>query len=978
MAAKAAKAPKAPTPQARTTIEVRGARDHNLRDVDVEIPRDKLTVITGVSGSGKSSLAFDTIYAEGQRRYLESLSAFVRHFIGQVAKPDVDFVHGLSPVISIEQKTVGSNPRSTVGTLTDISNYLNLLFATLGRPHCPWCDKPVAALTTAQVVDAILALPEGAVVELQAPIFEVHGEDFEYIVTDVRRQGYRRLSTERGVLDLSQPIEEGTVSVPERMAVVIDRFSVRPGTEKQLRAVISNALLLGDQLLAVRVVEGATKATAQRFEKAFGCRQHGVVFVDVGPDYFMFNKPESACRTCAGLGMYKVVHEELLVADPSRSVRAGCFVRAAFNYKADTYDGMFMYSLGQKYGFDLDTPWRDLAPEHQRVILHGTAGETFELQRPPDARSDKNQRAIGRGFAWAGIATRIGRHYRRYRERDVANSGMEKWLEQVMVEETCPDCRGSRLRGTRRLIHLNGLDLYDVGQLPFASIPPYLEGVDVAGDRTGAGGPVLVEISARVDLLLGIGLDYLNFNRRSSTLSGGEAQRIRLSTQIGSGLMGMLYVLDEPSIGLHPKDNQKMIATLRRLRDIGNTVIVVEHDEDTIRAADHVIEMGPGPGVHGGNVVATGTIDDILACPDAPTGQFLSGARQIPLPASRRRLGDEQLVIRGASENNLQKIDVVVPLNVLVCVTGASGSGKSTLVTDVLYKRLWKELVDSRTLPGAHESIEGVGHVNRVVSIDQSAIGRSPRSNPATYVGFYDDIRKLFAAQPEAKKRSYDPGRFSFNVNKGRCTDCSGEGVTTTQLYFMPDVESTCSTCKGARFNPATLEITYRGKTISDVLDTSIEEALAFFADVPAIARPVGTLHGLGLGYLTLGQSATTLSGGEAQRVKLASELSKVRRGGHVLYILDEPTTGLHLADVERLVSALQALVDAGNSVLVIEHHADVIKSADHVVDLGPEGGDDGGQVVAVGTPEQIARSKASHTGRFLAPRLAAAARRSG
>ncbi|HUR48961.1 MAG TPA: excinuclease ABC subunit UvrA, partial [Acidimicrobiales bacterium] len=896
------------TRAARTTIEVRGARDHNLRNVDVEIPRDKLTVVTGVSGSGKSSLAFDTIYAEGQRRYLESLSSFVRQFIGQIAKPDVDFVHGLSPVISIEQKTVGSNPRSTVGTLTDISNYLNLLFATLGQPHCPWCQKPVAALTTAQVVDAILALPDGAVVELQAPVFGQHGEDFEYVVTEVRRQGYRHMATDDGILDLSQPVDGQTMAVPDRMAVIIDRFSVRPGVEKQLRAVISNALLVGDQLLSVRVGEGTTKAAAQKFAKAFGCRAHGVVFVDVDPSYFMFNKPESACRTCGGLGMYKVVHEDLLVADPSRSIRAGCFVPAAFNYKPDNYDGMFMYSLGQKYGFDLDTPWSDLAPEHHRLILHGTGSETFPLQRPPEAKAGTNERAIGRDFLWSGVVTRIARHYRRYRERDVANSGMERWLDQVMVEETCPDCEGSRLKRTRRLFRLNGLDPFDVGQVSFAAIPKYLHGIDVSADRTGAGAPVLAEIAARVDLLLGIGLDYLNFNRRSSTLSGGEAQHIRLSTQIGSGLMGMLYVLDEPSIGLHPKDNEKMIATLRRLRDIGNTVIVVEHDEATIRAADHVIEMGPGPGVHGGSVVAAGKMKDILACKAAPTGQFLSGSRVIPLPERRRPLGDEQLVIRGASENNLQKIDVAFPLNVLLCVTGASGSGKSTLVTDILYKRLWKELVDSRTLAGAHDGIEGVEHVSRVVAIDQSAIGRNSRSNPATYVGFYDDIRKLFAAQPESKKRGYDPGRFSFNVAKGRCTDCSGEGVTTTQLYFMPDVESTCSTCKGARFNPGTLEITYRGKTIADVLATSIEEALEFFADVPAIARPVSTLASLGLGYLTLGQSATTLSGGEAQRVKLATELSKVRRAGHVLYILDEPTTGLHLADVERLVEALQAL----------------------------------------------------------------------
>ena len=972
----------------RTTIAVVGARTHNLRDVSVEIPRDKLTVVTGVSGSGKSSLAFDTIYAEGQRRYLESLSAYARRFIGQVAKPDVDFVDGLSPVISIEQKTVGSNPRSTVGTLTDISNYLNLLFATLGVPHCPWCDRPIRSLTAAQVVDKILSLPAGAVVELRAPVFEVHDEDFDYLVTEIRRQGYRTLVADGERIDLSEPASRTTI--PSRMEVVVDRFAVGSGDpegrraalgpEKQLRAVITNALLLGDQLLGVHVVEGVTKTAAQRFSRDLGCKEHGVAVVDVGPDYFMFNKPESACRTCGGLGTYKVVHEDLLIPDTSRSIRTGCFVKAAFNYKPETYDGMFMYSLSRREGFDLDTPWRELAPEHRRVIMYGTDGATFELLRPPDAKPGKNERYVGQPFAWSGIATRIARHYRRYRERDVANSGMEEWLDQVMVEETCPECAGSRLKSTRRLVRLNGLDIFEVGQLSFAAIGDYLAGIDPAGAsgdgavtaQVEAGRRVLGEIGSRVDLLLGIGLDYLNFNRRSSTLSGGEAQRIRLSTQIGSGLMGMLYVLDEPSIGLHPKDNEKMIGTLRRLRDLGNTVIVVEHDEDTIRAADHVVEMGPGPGVHGGRLVASGPLPTILRTAASPTGQFLSGKRWIASPAARRVVGPERLVIRGASENNLRKIDVEIPLNMFVCVTGASGSGKSTLVTDILYKRLHKDLVDSRTLPGAHDGLDGVEHVSRVIAIDQTAIGRNSRSNPATYVGFYDDIRKLFAAEPEAKRRKYDPGRFSFNVKTGRCADCSGEGVSTTQLYFMPDVESVCSTCKGARFTPETLEVTFGGRNIAEVLDMPIEEAVDFFAGRPAIARPVGILADLGLGYLTLGQSATTLSGGEAQRVKLASELSRVRRGGHVLYILDEPTTGLHLADVERLLGALQRLVDAGNSVLVIEHHLDVINSADHIIDLGPEGGDDGGTVVVVGTPEEVAGRPDSHTGRFLAARLRA------
>jgi excinuclease ABC subunit A len=953
---------------ARTTIAVEGARVHNLKNISLEIPRDRLIVVTGLSGSGKSSLAFDTIYAEGQRRYMESLSSYAKRFVAQVAKPDVDFVFGLSPVISIEQKTLTNNPRSTVGTMTDIASYVNLLFATIGQAHCPRTGEPTPTRSASQILEAILSLPAGTEIELRAPVFKVYGEDLDFVFTELRKKGCRRVIVDGKSVDIAAQLELDESDV-QHMDAVVDRFVVNRKHEKAIKAGVAAALLVGDGLLQVHVLAGASQADAEKFYRGVSSATHHLVYGDIGPAYFVFNDPESACRTCGGLGVDKMTHPELLVPDPKRSIRGGCFVKEAFKYNPDTWDGRVMFSLSKNCDFSLDTPWKDLKKSVHQAVLYGIDPKKIVLTSPPDARVKRDDHE-GKEVGFNGIARRIERWYRRYRQRGEANSRMEEWLDKVMVEHTCPDCKGARLRATRQLFTVEGKTVFDIGQLNFDELQAFLGTVKPTGRGADAGRHVLKEIRGRLNLLLGIGLDYLSFNRRSGTLSGGESQRIRLSTQIGSGLMGMLYVLDEPSIGLHPKDNVKMIATLESLRDIGNTVIVVEHDEDTIRAADHIVEMGPGPGVHGGTVVVQGRFDDVLECKASPTGQFLSGRRSIATPKQRRPGSGKTLTIRGARENNLKNVDVTIPLGQLVAITGASGSGKSTLVNEILYKALWKKLVDTRTLPGDHDGVDGIEHVHKVVNIDQSPIGRNSRSNPATYIGFYDTIRDLFTEAPLSVERGYKAGRFSFNVKGGRCEECQGEGAITTQLYFMPDVEVTCGACKGARFNSETLEVTLRGKTIDDVLNMSVEEGVLFFAAEPNVRKKVQVLADLGLGYLTLGQSATTLSGGEAQRIKIASEMSTLQRSKHTMYILDEPTTGLHLHDVERLLESLNRLVDAGHTVLLIEHHLDVIKTADHVIDLGPEGGHAGGTVVVAGTPEDVAKSKASHTGRFLKAHL--------
>ncbi len=951
----------------RSTILVQGARVHNLQNITVEIPRDQLVVITGLSGSGKSSLAFDTIYAEGQRRYMESLSAYARRFIQQVGKPDVDYLFGLSPVISIEQKTAARNPRSTVGTMTDVSSYLNLLFATIGTATCPLCSHVLPIKTSMQILDELLSLPEGTEVELRAPVTRIYGEDLDYLFTEIRKKGYRHLVINEDHVDISGEIDVDD-SEDLRMEVIVDRFILKPGVEKQLTKGIQNALLVGDQFLKIHVASCGSKRDADRFYASFGCPEHHLAVGDLVPDYFQFNNPSSACRTCLGLGTYMVVHRDLLVPDKSLSIRGGCFVKDAFNYRPDTWSGRVMYSLSRYMDFSLDTPFSELSSHVQDVLFDGTP-DKFPMLSPPDDQ-EQDHKHLGKPWGFGGIGKGIERNYKRYRQKQVASSGMEAWLERVMMERVCPDCRGSRLKESRHLFRINSRTVHDYGEINFDELRDELDTIEPSGRQMLAGKQVIREITGRLDLLLGIGLDYLGFNRRAGTLSGGEAQRIRLSTQIGSGLMGMLYVLDEPSIGLHPKDNVKMIRTLRQLRDLGNTVIVVEHDEETIRAADHIVEMGPGPGVHGGEVVVQGVMSDILNCPASPTGQYLSGARTIEAPSNRRSISDRTLRILGARENNLKNIDVDIPLGQFVCVTGASGSGKSTLINEILFKKLYNLLYDSRVLSGAHDRIEGEEHIRHVISIDQSPIGRNARSNPATYIGFYDQIRTLFSRTDTAQSRGYRPGRFSFNVAEGRCAECNGEGTLTTQLYFMPDVEVPCESCKGNRYNPETLEVTYKGKTIADVLNMSVEEGVTFFDDSISIAKKIRTLDQLGLGYLTLGQSATTLSGGEAQRIKLASELGKLRRGSHILYILDEPTTGLHLADIVHLLASLDRLIEAGHSVLVIEHHLDVIKMADHIIDLGPEGGHIGGEVIATGTPEEVAGNDRSYTGHFLRSHL--------
>ena len=948
----------------RTSIEIRGARENNLRNVTVEIPRDQLVVVTGVSGSGKSSLAFDTLYAEGQRRLLASMSTFAKRFVGQLKKPDVDFVNGLSPVVSIDQKTVGANPRSTVGTMTDISDYLRMLFATMGLPHCPLCNEALAIRTPYQMMEHLLSLPKGTEVEVRAPVYKIHGEDYEYLFEQIRVNGYRRARIDGKPCDLGEHIELDE-DQPHAVEAVVDTFVVGPGLDKEVVTSLEHGLKLGDGLLGFHIVKPKQGSAPKKFYDGFGCTRHRLVAGTMQAFQFTFNDPAGACPTCAGIGTAMRVHPSLLVPDPKRSLNEEAFVKAAMSSSPDSWGGRMLYSLAAHYGFSLDTPFQDLAEEHVQVLLYGTKGEQFEVLVPPKAKF--GQQHAGKKIKFNGIVNQLEHHYRRYRKQGTSNAGMDEYLKKVMVEYDCPECGGARLKRARRLVTIDGKNLFEIGEMHLADLLQYLKSIKPAPKQRAIAETIVREVVTRLELLIAIGLDYLSLNRRSATLSGGESQRIRLSSQIGSGLMGMLYVLDEPSIGLHPKDNVKMIETLRRLRDLGNTVIVVEHDADTIRAADHILEIGPGPGVHGGTIVAEGPLPKVLKDNRSLTGQYLSGKKRIAVPARRRPASGKALVVRGARQNNLKNIDVTIPLEQFVCVTGASGSGKSSLIHEIVHKRLYSLLYDSRVFAGAHDALTGHEHISDVIDIDQSPIGRSSRSNPATYLGFYDAIRTLFAETEQAQKRGYTASTFSFNVKGGRCEECGGEGTITTQLSFMPDVEVLCPTCKGARYNQDTLEVEYQGKNIAEVLDLSIEEGVGFFAGEPSIARKIAVLEELGLGYLKLGHPSTILSGGEAQRVKLAGELGKLKRGKHNLYILDEPTTGLHFADIDRLLHSLNRLVDNGHSVVVIEHNLDVIKTADHVIDLGPEGGHNGGALIACGTPEEIAACKQSHTGRFLA-----------
>jgi excinuclease ABC subunit A len=949
----------------RTTIQIRGARENNLQNVDVEIPRDKLVVVTGMSGSGKSSLAFDTLYAEGQRRLLASMSTFAKRFIGQLKKPDVDFVNGLSPVVSIDQKTVGSNPRSTVGTMTDISDYLRMLYATIGTPHCPLCGEALVIRTPHQLMEHLLSLPKNTEVEVRAPVYKIHGEDYEYLFDQIRVNGYRHARIDGKPHDLGEHIQLDEDEA-HSIEAVIDSFVVGPGIDRQVVTSLEHGLKLGDGLLGFHITKPKQfGAKHKEFYDGFGCARHRLVAGEMNQAQFTFNDPLGACATCAGIGTAMRVHPSLLVPDPTRSLNDGAFVTAAMSNSRDSWGGRLLHSLAAHYKFSLDAPFKDLAEKHVQVLLYGTKGEQFEVLLPPGAKIGHQH--AGKKIKFNGVINQLEHQYRQYRKQGTSNAGMDEYLKKVMVEYDCPECGGARLKRTRRLVTIAKRNLYEVGEMHLVELLDFLRSVKPTSRHRAIADTIAREVSTRLELLIAIGLDYLNLNRRSSTLSGGESQRIRLSSQIGSGLMGMLYVLDEPSIGLHPKDNVKMIETLKQLRDLGNSVIVVEHDADTIRAADHVVELGPGPGVHGGKIVAEGTLAKILRDDKSLTGKYLSGKKSIRIPSRRRPNGGKSIVVRGARQNNLKNIRVEIPLEQFVCVTGASGSGKSSLIHDIVYKRLYALLHDSRVFAGDHDELTGSEHIDDVIDVDQSPIGRSSRSNPATYIGFYDSIRTLFSETDQAKERGYSASTFSFNVKGGRCEECAGEGTITTQLSFMPDVEVLCPTCKGARYNQDTLEVQYHGKNIAQVLDLSIEESVDFFKDQSSIVRKIKVLNDLGLGYLKLGHPSTILSGGEAQRVKLAGELAKLKRGKHNLYILDEPTTGLHFADIDRLLDSLNRLVDHGHSVVVIEHNLDVIKTADFVIDLGPEGGHNGGQLIAAGSPEQIAACKASHTGRFLA-----------
>lgn len=948
----------------RTTIEVQGARENNLKNFNLEIPRDKLIVVTGVSGSGKSSLAFDTIYAEGQRRLLASMSTFAKRFIGQLKKPDVDFVNGLSPVVSIDQKTTGSNPRSTVGTMTDISDYLRMLFATMGIPHCPRCQQPVEVRSAYQMMERMLSLPNGTEVEVRAPVSKIHGEDYEYLLEQIRINGYRRARIDNELRDLGDHIELDEED-EHSIEAIIDQFVVGKGMEAQIVTSLEHGLKLGDGLLSFHISK-SKKPTPQvrEFYKGFGCAEHHMVAGEMHQGQFTFNDPAGACPTCAGIGTSMRVHPALLVPDSKRSLNDGAFVKAALSNTKDSWGGRIQYSLSKHYGFSLDTPFEQLDKKHVDILLYGTKGELFEVLLPPGSKVGDQH--VGKKIKYNGVVNQLEHHYRWYRKQGTSNAGMDEYLKKVMVEYPCPECEGARLKLARRLVRVEGKSIHEIGAMHLVELLQFLKSIKPNAKHKEVSETILKEVFTRLDLLIAIGLDYLNLNRGSSTLSGGESQRIRLSSQIGSGLMGMLYVLDEPSIGLHPKDNVKMIETLKHLRDLGNTVVVVEHDDETIRAADHVIEIGPGPGVHGGEVVAQGTLKQILSNKNSLTGAYLSGRKSITRTSGKRRTTGKILSVTGARHNNLKNVDVAIPLEQFVCITGASGSGKSSLIHSIVQKKLVSLLQDSRVLAGEHDELTGHEHISDVIDIDQSPIGRSSRSNPATYIGIYDDIRKLFAATDFSVARGYTASTFSFNVKGGRCEECGGEGSITTQLSFMPDVEVVCPTCRGARYNSDTLEVTYRDKNIADVLELSIEDGEEFFFDQKMIAHKLRVLNELGLGYLKLGHPSTILSGGEAQRIKLAAELGKLKRGKHNLYILDEPTTGLHFADIDRLLVSLNRLVDAGHSVLVIEHNLDVIKTADFVIDLGPEGGHKGGQVIAFGTPSEIAKCKHSYTGQFL------------
>ena len=932
-------------------LEIRGAREHNLKNINVKIPRDKLTVITGLSGSGKSSLAFDTIYAEGQRRYVESLSSYARQFLGQMDKPDVDSIDGLSPAISIDQKTTGRNPRSTVGTVTEIHDYLRLLWARAGVPHCPQCGREIRKQTVDEIVDAVCACPDGTRMQVLSPLVRGRKGEHKDLLASARKSGYVRVRIDGAMYDL-----EDTPDLDKKkkhtIEIVVDRLIRRDTKEftQRLAEDIEAAAVKGAGLVIVDCFElGETL-----YSMNYACPDCGVSIEELTPRMFSFNSPFGACPACTGLGIRMVISREAVFPDESLSLREGALTAMGFNTgEANGIAAQYFTAMGEKYGFDMDTPVEKISPEGVEALLYGTGNDKISI------RYEGSRGMTSYTTSFEGIIPTLERRY-----RETSSDAMKQMYEEYMVEEICPECGGQRLKPESRAVTVGGKSLPEVSNMSILEARTFFGSLKLEGNSRIIADQILREIDARLGFLNDVGLGYLTLSRGAGTLSGGEAQRIRLATQIGSALMGVLYILDEPSIGLHQRDNAKLIATLRRMRDLGNTVIVVEHDEETMRAADWIVDVGPGAGAHGGRIVAEGTAEDISRDPDSLTGQYLSGRKRIPVPAVRRKPAG-YLTVRGAAEHNLKHIDVKIPLGVLTCVTGVSGSGKSSLVNEILYKYLARKLNRARTKAGKFESIEGLEQLDKIIMIDQSPIGRTPRSNPATYTGLFDLIRKLYAMSPESKVRGFKENRFSFNVKGGRCEACQGDGMKKIEMHFLPDLYVPCDVCGGKRYNRETLEVTWQGKNISEVLDMTGEEALKFFENHPQILRKLETLSDVGLGYMQLGQPSTTLSGGEAQRVKLATELSR-RATGKTIYLLDEPTTGLHAADVDRLIQVLQRLTDTGNTVLVIEHNLDVIKVADRIIDLGPEGGDAGGTVVAEGTPEQVAANEASYTGQYL------------
>ena len=932
-------------------ISVKGARVNNLKNIDVTIPRDKLVVLTGLSGSGKSSLAFDTIYAEGQRRYVESLSSYARMFLGQMEKPDVDYIDGLSPAISIDQKTTSKNPRSTVGTVTEIYDYLRLLWARVGTPHCPVCGKEIQQQTIDQIIDQVLTLPEATRIQVMAPVIRGKKGEHAKIFEDARKSGYVRVRVNGSLYELTEEIKLNK-NQKHNIEIVVDRLVIREDIHRRLTDSVETASALAGGLVVVNIV-GEDRDIL--FSQNYACEDCGISIEELTPRMFSFNNPFGACPTCTGLGSQLKVDPELIIPNKNLSILEGAITAIGWsNIKGDGISRMYFDALAKKYHFKLNTPVRDLPPEVLDIILYGTKGEKLKLTY---------ERANGQGTLMQPFEGIVNNLERRYRETQ--SDGSRRELEECMSECPCPDCGGRRLRRESLAVTVGGLNIDEFCHKSVTEALDFVEKLELSPQKMMIAERILKEIKARLGFLQSVGLQYLTLSRAAASLSGGESQRIRLATQIGSSLMGVLYILDEPSIGLHQRDNDKLLATLKELRDLGNTLLVVEHDEDTMRAADYIVDIGPGAGVHGGQVVAAGTAEEVMNTPGSITGDYLSGRKKIPVPAQRRKGSGKCLTIRGAAENNLRHVDVSIPLGTFTCVTGVSGSGKSSLVNEILYKKLAADLNHAKCRAGKFDAIEGEEYLDKVIAIDQSPIGRTPRSNPATYTGLFNDIRDLFASTQDAKARGYGAGRFSFNVRGGRCEACQGDGLLKIEMHFLPDIYVPCEVCKGKRYNRETLEVKYKGKNIYEVLDMTVEEALPFFENLPKLYNKLCTLLDVGLGYVKLGQPSTELSGGEAQRVKLATELSK-RSTGQTIYILDEPTTGLHTADVHQLINVLQQFVDAGNTVVVIEHNLDVIKTADHIIDLGPEGGDGGGQVVATGTPEEVAACPESYTGYYL------------